>query len=168
MHNKKHALSPILLALLIASTHSQAATKSISEEVFIEQGDTGFWQVEVMCENTENTFLLQKKTDSEQWCLSNSLNACFESKLIAAQKNCPDSAPQTQNSDTVRSPSKAALAIRDQNEEDDEFDDEFLYDYNKIRKEKTALEDRLIEIQQEKLTLRQREVELQKQQLNAN
>jgi len=150
---KKNIQSALLLSTLLLMGSAQAATKSISTEVFKETGDTGFWQVEVVCDASSDIYLLNKKLNTQQWCVAISERSCFDTKLIAAQKVCSGGIVASVQASDVE------LATPDE-------DDEYLHNYEELRKEKVKLEDQRIQIQQEKLNLRRREVELQKRQLN--
>lgn len=163
---------PITTLLLIGSAN--AATKSISAEVFKETENQRFWQAEVECNNSDEKRFIQKDVDADQWCLSTSLTTCFATKLTAAQKTCSNdyqqlisggaASPVTEEKqvETVSEPVKnlpedAELEIPDESDE--------AYNYNSLRKEKTGLEEERIKIQQEKLSLKRREIELQKREL---
>ena len=170
----------ILIFLLFVSCtlvlSTQAATKSISNEEFKDINGQRFWQISVECDNTSTIYELKKVIDTQQWCFSNASNTCFDTKLIAAQRVCSTDnisltgANQSQDSPSAATPkqlTKDELATRDAEEDESENNDEFVYDYAALRKEKIELEDQRILIQQEKLSLRRKEIELKKRQLNS-
>ena len=158
--------SSITIATLLLTGHAQAATKSISAEVFNEINGQSFWQATVECEEKTEKQIIQSSVESEQWCFSAQPETCFNTKLVAAKKICAaDLSVNTSQQPTV---STSEVTANPSGTDESDNDGDSIYNYVELRAEKAQLEEQRLNIQQEKLSLRRREIELQKRELELN
>ena len=156
----------ICLATSGASISQAQEVKKMSSERFID-AEPPYWQVTINCGDGNDTKVIKRPIDLQEWCSSEQENLCDTSKESLSDKLC--------NSATSTSVNKVAITEKPTSKGSNIKHDMTQTTPSSAAKkqareallfEQLKIEEQRILIAQKKLELRSKEIALQKRQLN--